>query len=128
MTTELKTITETVVSGREKIAEMLRLNSALGRNLPWDEGSSDKRATETKTTSETFSQIPAPPTVVSQDKIPDWLKAAGLLALGGGSAAGLYSLLGDKKPEPPVVEQPVQPIDQSGSLLQYLEDEGYHQP
>ena len=55
--------------------------------------------------------------------MPNWLKTALLLLVTGGSSIGLWSLFFPRT-DTTVINPP--PVNQSGSLLQYLEDEGYH--
>lgn len=133
MATEVMELAKTLVGGREKTAEWLRLNASARHGLPWNEEQSTARATSTEKTVTRVTEAQTPiqpvsPTANATTKVPDWLKTAGLMALSGGSAAGLYSWFAKPTPQPPEIEQPiVQPIDQSGgSLLQYLEDEGFH--
>lgn len=128
MATEVMELAKTLVGSREKTAEWLRLNASTRHGLPWNEEQATNRATSTEKVTTKITEVPGPiQTVpiqqpVAGSKIPDWLKTAGLLALSGGSAAGLYALF-TKQPDKTVIEQP---IDPSGSLLQYLEDEGFH--
>lgn len=79
---------------------------------------------------------PATPTPVSpateggdQSKwgsVPGWVKAAAILA--GGAGAGYAANAYFNPIETTVIEQTQQPVEKTGSLLQYLEDHGQHLP
>jgi len=121
--TEITELAKSLVSSRDRNAEWLRLNASTRHGLPWNEAESTERATRTETT--TTRVVDQPIAGVPVEKIPSWLKNALIALAAGGGTLGAYKLL-EPNTTPPVIEKPTDPT--SGSLLQYLEDEGFHQP
>ena len=73
------------------------------------------------------ASVPAT-TAPAASGVPGWVKAAavGAMGLGGlGAAAGIYNAFTQGSTTTTVIEQPA---EQTGSLLQSLEDRGFHLP
>jgi hypothetical protein len=121
---------------RHQLCRFLRLNAATNRNLPSFEETpippievihkTDAAAPVVQPTQPaTLTSPQTSPT--SSAGMPTWLKtliATGALAGTAGGGAGLGYLL--SRSDDPAVN--TRPHDQSGSLLQDLEDRGYHLP
>ena len=123
---------KSTIGERTRLVRWLRVNASARRGLPTacDEDlpfPEIKVVHENAPSSTPQSTTPVVPTVPSTG-LPMWAKAlltAGGLALTGGGGAGLTYLL--TRPVAPV-DKPVVPEGKpdSGSILQYLQDEGYH--